>query len=130
MAVEVGPLHVTVGGANAASRSLASLGAVFRHERASQVRRDLLEQFISLFDVGDLFRFEPVGDAAPGTNKLDPIQLAPSDGYEKFVSAFVADGHADIAAVIHGWPILSVVDRTATVTEAGGAHNAPGGGLA
>lgn len=90
--------------------------------------RDLIAQAVD--DPVDLGLGEVVNASALGADEIR-LRCDPSDRYCELVAAVAANsGDRFGLDVRHGWPILSVGDRTPTVTEAGGVRNAPGGGSA
>lgn len=81
-------------------------------------------------DLSGLFRCEAIDGAATGAFELHGFRVMPDERYIELVSAITRDGNPYVSGLVHGWPILSVVARTTTVAEAGGAATAPGGGPA
>lgn len=81
-------------------------------------------------DCIDLFCREAVDHSTAGAGELETIELNPGNRYLVLCSAIARAGHANSICVGHGWPILSLVGRSASVTKAGGAANPVGGGAA
>ncbi|PAL20226.1 hypothetical protein [Sphingopyxis sp. GW247-27LB] len=130
MAELTGPieLKLVVDGPGAIVRSLLSVCEVLAASRAA--RETLADCFPDFPDAGidrglahlildrlDLFGGEPILDTAGGAVKCI---LQPSDRYRMFVAALAADGQFAADPDFHGWPILSVATRKATVTEVAG----------
>lgn len=81
-------------------------------------------------NIVDLSGIHVVDRTADGADKVC-LRCDPNDRYLELMAAIAANSGDRLCLNLeHGWPILSVVARTDTVAEAGGAGNAPGGGAA
>lgn len=131
-------LQLSLAGADPALLSTRLVGNVLAS--AGDAAQPLVERFPDLLGTGfgglvvglspdavSLFFGEPVMGAADGALHL---VLKPSDRYLELVSAVAGDFGMACDLDVHGWPILSVVGRTPTVAEAGGAYSVPGEVLA
>ncbi len=137
---DLGPITITVETTGSDSAS-ASFRSVFEHLASS---RGALERVAELFpdflraesgsggvnliaDIDDLFLCEPVNSATVGAHKV-VFWIKPSKRYVEFVTAISRDGNLPLDFNFHGWPILSVGDRTPTVDRTGrGAILSPEG---
>jgi hypothetical protein len=126
---------------DAATASLRSIGDVLLS--AGGPSKALAELFPDLFrtglgesliehplDVGELLVVDVIDGAAGRADKIS-LSVQPSDRYRELVAAVASDlnGRSDIV-FSHGWPILSVGDRTPTVAEVPEATNLRDGGAA
>lgn len=81
-------------------------------------------------DAGDLFLVEPVVAFADGAAKDCRLQILPGEPFLEAVTALAVEREDVSLSFSHGWPILSVGDRTPTVDRKGrGASLSPDGAL-
>lgn len=129
--VDLAPVRAQLEAAAASAAALSAAADGIPESVRDELCRRVTHGGVLLDDADNLFRCESIGGAASGATELQGFQIAPSDRYLELVSAVAAHGNAHVSRVAHGWPILSQSEAsTPTVTEAGGAHNAPGGGAA
>lgn len=76
-------------------------------------------------DAGDLIFGESILRTTVGTLE---VALKPSDRYLELVAAISGNRDVSCDFDFHGWPILSLVGDTASMTEAGAASSRLGGG--
>lgn len=116
---------------------IESLGSVERGLAELTAPERILERFPQLFDpcldgagytileAGKFFQIRGHFGAASGAGKL-ALSAEPSECFREFVAAIARDGEWQVFEV-HGWPVLSLVGRNASVAEAGGPSTLPGG---
>ena len=126
----VGPISIRIAFEKTAiAASVASIAAAL-DVLPQGVADGFREQFIALTESGDLFGGEAIGLAAGGAGELKCFEILPSDRYVELVAALAGAADAHPVRFTHGWPVLSVVESSAIVAEAGGDENASGGGAA
>jgi hypothetical protein len=109
-----------IGGSHtAAATSIASVGDVLAalEHSGSGIANRFVDDFLLLTnggtDGGNLFRCEMALPLAGGAGENLHLNVFPSERYSEFVAALTRDCERVSAVVVHGWPVLSVVERDA-----------------
>lgn len=123
-----------------ALESLASLLEVLgASERATEcfvdhfagvIERGDFGLFVCCDDAADVLIREAVQLATGRAGELISLKFDPTDRYLEAVAAVVACAADTHSIISHGWPILSLVGDTASMTEAAGASSSSRGGAA